>query len=204
MGENEVNKEIAKLRSVVECHRKKVKLVEERNKTLVWELCKLRDEGEANDLRAEVERLTYELKQCGDTGYRLVGAYATECDKVDRLQAELEGVMHRNAQWAKELRAEIERLKKRLAYAEANEQADCEGTQQCQGCHDCRIDYAKDVRLEIDRLTRERDEAWVQLNMTRGEAENDYRQLERDKDAEIDRLTKELDTWTCRPFFPRG
>ena len=24
------------------------------------------------------------------------------------------------------------------------------------------------------------------------------------QDAEIERLTKELDTWTCRPFFPRG
>jgi hypothetical protein len=76
--------------------------------------------------------------------------------------------------------AEVKRLKKRLAYAEANEQADCEGTQQCQGCHDCRIDYAKDVRLEIDRLTRERDEAWVQLNMTKGEAGNDYRQCDKE------------------------
>ena len=81
-------------------------------------------------LGAEVERLTYELKRCGDTGYRLNEAYATECDSVDRLRAEFE----RWKRW---------------------------------------------------------DEVRVQLNMTKGEAENDYRQLERDKDAEIERLTEE-------------
>ena len=25
-----------------------------------------------------------------------------------------------------------------------------------------------------------------------------------EQDAEIERLKKELETWTCRPFFPRG
>ena len=42
-------------------------------------------------LRAEVERLTYELKRCGDTGHRLNEAYATEWvkddwDEIERLK----------------------------------------------------------------------------------------------------------------------
>ena len=69
---------------------------------------------------------------------------------------------------------------------------------------DALLTEISELRAEVERLTRERDEARVQLNMTKGEAENDYRQLERDKDAEIERLEQELKTWTCRPFFPRG
>ena len=42
-------------------------------------------------LRAEVERLTYELKRCGDTGFRLNEAYVTEWvkddwDEIERLK----------------------------------------------------------------------------------------------------------------------
>jgi len=48
-------------------------------------------------LRAEVERLTYELKRCGDTGYRLNEAYATEWvkddwDEIERLRAALQRI----------------------------------------------------------------------------------------------------------------
>ena len=52
---------------------------------------------------AEVERLTYELKRCGDTGYRLNEAYVTECDSVDRLRAEFE----RWKRWDEALEGEL-------------------------------------------------------------------------------------------------
>ena len=58
---------------------------------------------------------------------------------------------------------------------------------------DALLTEISELRAEVERLTRERDEARVQLNMTKGEAENDYRQLERDKDAEIERLEIALD-----------
>ena len=46
---------------------------------------------------------------------------------------------------------------------------------------DALLTEISELRAEVERLTRERNEARVQLNMTKGEAENDYRELERDK-----------------------
>ena len=49
-------------------------------------------------LRAEVERLTYELKRCGDTGFRLNEAYVTEWakddgDEIERMRPVYEAAM---------------------------------------------------------------------------------------------------------------
>ena len=100
---------------------------------------------------------------CGSTHSGVVCDDHMVCADCDEEQVEIErlreklaltcGCVEREARDfpARAAFDEVERLKKRLAYAEANEQADCDGTQQCQGCHDCRPDYAKHVRLEIDR-----------------------------------------------------
>ena len=79
------------------------------------------------------------------------------------------------------------------------------------------------LKTEVERLTRERDEERAgkctgcgtarheAIRMVAGGAAAccpDCSTLSVDDRnairAEVERLTEELETWTCRPFFPRG